>query len=122
MMAPQAVSIAGTAAEHQTLTAVVGVDPDGAGSTPTLQWLRNGAGDRGCNVWSLHVGHGRRRSQYLRCRYPIPTGRASQKLPRAPSLRLLQRPTTVRSPVSISGSAIEGQPLTAFGRFRSGRR
>ena len=38
-----AVSIAGTVAEHQTLTAVLGVDPDGAGSTPALQWLRNGA-------------------------------------------------------------------------------
>ncbi len=37
-----AVSISGTPTVGNTLTAVVGADPDGAGTAPTFQWIRNG--------------------------------------------------------------------------------
>ncbi|WP_228126839.1 beta strand repeat-containing protein [Candidatus Viadribacter manganicus] len=35
-------TISGLANEHQTLSANLGADPDGAGTAPSLQWLRNG--------------------------------------------------------------------------------
>ena len=107
-----AVSIAGTAAEHQTLTAVVGVDPDGAGSPPTLQWLRNGAviagatsgaytlvtADVGANI-SLQVSYtdGQGFAEVVTSAITAPVAATNDG----------------QAPVSISGSAIEGQPLTA---------
>ena len=36
-------TIVGTASEGQTLSAVLGADPDGAGGAPTFQWFRDGS-------------------------------------------------------------------------------
>jgi Ca2+-binding RTX toxin-like protein len=39
---PAPVAISGRLTQGQTLTATLGSDPDGAGTAPTFQWLRNG--------------------------------------------------------------------------------
>jgi Ca2+-binding RTX toxin-like protein len=55
-------TITGTAAEGQTLSAVLSADPDGVGSTPVFQWLRDGIAITGATAATLllsaaDVGH-----------------------------------------------------------------
>ena len=59
---PASLGIDGTPAEGQALTALLGADPDGAGTTPTLQWLRDGVAITGARAASYtltaaDVGH-----------------------------------------------------------------
>jgi Ca2+-binding RTX toxin-like protein len=59
---PAALTVSGTPAEGQTLTAVLGADPDGAGTAPTLQWLRDGVAIAGARalayaLTAADVGH-----------------------------------------------------------------
>lgn len=107
-----AVSIAGTVAEHQTLTAVVGLDPDGAGSTPTLQWLRNGAAIAGATSQSYVLATADVGANIsLRVSYTDSQGFAEVVTSAAtvPVVAVNDGQTAV----SISGSALEHQLLTA---------
>ncbi|WP_088342699.1 MULTISPECIES: peroxidase family protein [Rhodomicrobium] len=53
-----ALTLAGTASEGQTLTAILGPDPDGPGTTPVFQWLRDGAVIQGAHGTSFTLGAG----------------------------------------------------------------
>ncbi len=50
------VTITGTPTEHQTLTADVGADPDGAGGAATFQWLRDGVAIAGATNATYTLG------------------------------------------------------------------
>src|SRR5262249_35604596 len=51
------VTITGTRTEHQTLTATItSSDPDGAGTTPTFQWLRDGSAITGATNSTYTLG------------------------------------------------------------------
>jgi Ca2+-binding RTX toxin-like protein len=59
---PGDLTIAGTPEQGSTLTALLGPDPDGPGTTPVFQWLRDGVAIAGTNATSYtltaaDVGH-----------------------------------------------------------------
>jgi Ca2+-binding RTX toxin-like protein len=59
---PASLNIDGTPAEGQTLTALLGADPDGPGTAPILQWLRDGVAITGAKalaytLTAADVGH-----------------------------------------------------------------
>jgi Ca2+-binding RTX toxin-like protein len=59
---PASLTVSGTPGEGQTLTALLGADPDGPGTTPALQWLRDGVAIAGARALTYalvaaDVGH-----------------------------------------------------------------
>jgi VCBS repeat-containing protein len=49
-------TIGGTAEQGQTLTALLGPDPDGAGTAPVFQWLRDGVAIAGAKAAAFTLG------------------------------------------------------------------
>ncbi|MGE0743315.1 MAG: beta strand repeat-containing protein [Hyphomonadaceae bacterium] len=106
------VTISGIVAEHETLTATVGADPDGDGAAPTLQWLRDGAiivGATGADytLTTADVGHTIR----VRASYTDAQGFAETPLSAATSV--VAGVNDGVAAVSIVGVPVDGDALTA---------
>src|SRR5262249_36277061 len=106
------VTVTGTATEHQTLTATVGADPDGAGTVPTIQWLRDGVSISGATsaTYTLtadDVGH----SIVAQASYTDAEGFSES--PKSNGTAAVAAFNDGAAAVSISGTAAEHQTLTA---------
>ncbi|MBU6371667.1 MAG: cadherin-like domain-containing protein [Alphaproteobacteria bacterium] len=103
------VTITGTADEHGTLTATVGADPDGAGTAPTFQWLRNGSVVGNGATYTLSaadVGF----AITAKANYVDAKGFAESPTAASPVIIAID---DGQAPASITGLAQEGETLTA---------
>lgn len=106
------VTITGTPTEHQTLTANVGADPDGAGSAPTFQWFSNGVAIAGAtsSTYTL-VGADAGRSITVQASYVDAQGFSEG--PISAAVGPVVAVNDGAASVSVSGTAVEHQVLSA---------
>ncbi len=107
-----AVTILGVAAEHEVLTAQIGPDPDGAGTAPSFQWLRdgtviNGATSNSYTLSSTDAGHA------IAVRATYTDGEGFNEVVTSAALTGITAANDGSAAASITGLATEHQILTA---------